>query len=59
MKTPWRGDMYLLALSNNLVPDTDTSHFTYAFGVGDNALLWTKFTAKYGDGSTALLIEDD
>ena len=40
------------------VPDADTLHFTH-FKMVANSFYDSKFTAKYGDGSTVLLIEDD
>ena len=50
--------MYSHAVSNNHVPDADTLHFTHLLMVA-NYFYDAKFTARYDDGSTALLIEDD
>ena len=50
--------MYLNALSNNQIPDADTLHFTHLPMVA-NSFYDSRFTARHGDSSTTLLIEDN
>ena len=51
--------MYLHVLSNNKhVPDADTLHFTHLPMVA-NYFYDSKFTARYGDGSTAFFFEEN